>query len=350
MRILVTGHLGYLGSVLVPRLRARGFEVTGVDADWYWRCNFGGSPEVIPSKRADVRQLSSNDLVGIDAIIHLAGLCNDPLGELNPELTLEINTTATLSLAEKARDAGVKRFVFASSCSNYGAAGEEEVSERSPLNPVTVYGRSKVLAEEGLSKLAGPDFSPLYLRNATVYGLSPRPRFDLVVNNMVAWAMHGGEVLLKSRGQAWRPLVHVEDVADAMIAALLCPRDALHDRAINIGDTQANHRIVDLANMIVQQIPGSRLKMLAGAEIDTRSYRVNCDQALRALPDWKPRRSIVEGVSSLCDALRVQGLRPQDFEGSRYARLKHLQYLLATGELNGKLLRNERRYNRANPA
>ena len=337
MRILVTGHLGYIGTCLVPRLLEKKLHVVGSDTDFYKRCTYGPEPVAIANLDKDIRDLVSRDLTSFDAIIHLAGLSNDPLGELNPRLTAEINHLATVKLARQAKLAGVRRFLFSSSCSTYGAAGEEFVSEDHPFNPVTSYGHSKVLAEKGLSDLADESFAPTYLRNATVYGYSPRIRFDLVINNLVAWAHTSGKVLLKSQGLAWRPLVHVEDVADAFIAILQAPVEDVHDQAFNIGLSDQNYRVIALANKVVAQVPGAVLDIAPGAEADTRTYRVNCDKARETLPSWNPRWNVDQGIASIYGEYRAHGLELSDFEGSRFARVAHLKSLLETGALDTEL-------------
>ncbi len=337
MRVLVTGHLGYIGTCLVPRLLAAGYEVTGSDSDLFNHCSYGTEPVPVTNLQQDVRDLQSQHLEGFEAIIHLAGLSNDPLGELNPRLTDEINFRATERLARLASDVGIRRFVFSSSCSSYGKAGEEFVNEDDRLNPVTAYGRSKVDAEIALSRLAGNDFSPTYLRNATVYGYSPRIRFDLVINNLVAWAHTTGRVLLKSKGLAWRPLVHVEDVADAFIATLQAPLDRIHNEAFNIGLTEENFRVSEVAEMVATEIPGTTLDMVKGAQADQRTYRVNCDKARSALLDWEPQWLTRRGIRDLCQTYREYGLQQRDFEGSRYQRVAHLQQLMASGAVGQDL-------------
>lgn len=341
MRVLVTGHLGYIGTCLVPRLVSAGYEVVGCDTDLFRGCSFGDLPAQVPNLGSDIRDLEARQLEGFDAIMHLAGLSNDPLGELDPRLTHEINCLATVNLARRARESGVSCFVYSSSCSSYGAAGEEFVDEDATMNPVTAYGRSKVDAERGLARLAGRDFTPVYLRHATVYGHTPRIRFDLVVNNLVAWAHTTGRVFLKSRGLAWRPLVHVEDVADAFLACLRSPRENIHDQAFNIGRSDENYRVSELAEMVASEMPGTVVEMAEGAQADKRTYRVNCDKALATLTGWQPSWTVSAGIRSLAEIYRHYGLNLDEFEGSRYQRVAHLKERLASGDIDSGLRHRE---------
>ena len=288
MRVLLTGHDGYIGTVLAPQLRAAGHEVRGLDAGLFSACAFGSQPPAVPAVRRDVRDATAADLAGADAVVHLANLSNDPLGNLDPGLTDAVNAAASVRLAALAREAGVGRFVFASSCSLYGAAGQDAVTEEAPFNPVTPYGRAKVDAEAGIHALAGDGFSPVSLRNATVYGASPRLRFDLVVNNLTAWAVATGAIRMLSDGTPWRPLVHVEDVAAAVVAALEAPREAVHDQAFNVGREGENYQIRDVAAIVGEEVPGCRVTFADGASPDTRSYRVSFAKIAERLPDWRP--------------------------------------------------------------
>ncbi len=283
MRILVTGHNGYIGTVLTPMLLAAGHDVVGLDTDLYARCTFTGEVPAIPEIRKDMRDIGPEDVAGFDAVIHLAALSNDPLGNINPELTYEINYQASVRLAELAKQAGVARYLFASSCSTYGAAGDDMLTETAAFNPVTPYGKSKVMVEEAVSKLADDDFSPTFLRNATAYGVSPRHRFDIVLNNLTAWAYTTGLVYLKSDGSPWRPIVHIEDISRAFIAALNAPREAIHNEAFNVGRNDENYRIRELAEIVAETVPDSRVEYAEGAEPDTRTYRVDFGKIRRTL-------------------------------------------------------------------
>ena len=333
MRILLTGHDGYIGTVLAPILQAAGHAVAGLDAGWFSACAFGPQPAPPPSRRADVRDLAAADLAGYDAVVHLANLSNDPLGNLDPGLTDRVNAAASVRLAALAREAGVGRFVFASSCSLYGAAGQDAVTEGAAFNPVTAYGRAKVDAEAGIRPLAGDGFSPVYLRNATVYGVSPRLRFDLVVNNLTAWAVATGAIRMLSDGTPWRPLVHVQDVSRAVLAALEAPREAVHDQAFNVGRPGENYQIRDVAEIVGEEVPGCRVGFADGASPDTRSYRVSFAKIAERLPGWRPAWTVRDGVREVRDALAGLGLQPDVFEGPRYSRIAHLQSLIDAGAL-----------------
>jgi len=338
MRILVTGDKGYIGTVMVPLLIQEGYTVTGLDSDWFEQSAFSELPVKVVSRKKDLRDLEPSELEGFDAVIHLAGLSNDPLGDLNPSLTYDINHAASVRLAKLAKKAGVSRFLFSSSCSTYGAASPEELlDEQAEFRPVTPYGRSKVLAEQDIAKLGDSNFSPTFLRNATAYGVSPRLRFDLVLNNLVAWALTTGRIYIKSDGTPWRPIVHIEDISRAFIAVLNAPREVIHCEAFNVGQTEENYQIRDLAEIVGETVPGCRIEYAQDGGPDTRCYRVEFSKIKRVLPEFSPRWNAREGAKELYDALRVAGLRLEDFEGPRYKRIAHLQELLSSGRLRADL-------------
>ena len=337
MRILVTGHLGYIGTVLTRMLVAEGYDVVGLDSDLYRNCTFGRGIVPVPTILKDIRDVELQDLEGFRAVIHLAALSNDPLGNLNPDLTYQINHMAAVRLAALAKRAGVSRFLFSSSCSNYGAGGENLLTEESPFNPVTPYGRSKVLVEQDVSALASSAFSPVFLRNATAYGVSPRLRFDLVLNNLTAWAYTTGKVMLKSDGSPWRPIVHIEDIARAFIAVLQAPRELIHNEAFNVASTSENYRIRELAEIVAETVPGSQTAFTPGAAPDTRCYRVNCNKILHTLPAFVPRWTARIGAQELHRAYETVGLTLEEFEGPKYQRIAHVRKMIADGVIGENL-------------
>lgn len=337
MRVLVTGHQGYIGTILAPMLVSAGHEVVGLDSDLYSGCTFGEGVPAIPQIRKDIRDVDRVDLEGFDAVIHLAALSNDPLGNLHPELTYEINHEASVQLAQLAKEAGIRRYIFSSSCSTYGAAGDKMLTEEAEFNPVTPYGHSKVLVEQQVAKLADNDFSPIFLRNATAYGISPRHRFDIVLNNLVAWAITTGLVYLKSDGSPWRPIIHVEDIARAFIAALDAPREVIHNQAFNVGVNQENYRIRELAEIVRETVPGCRVEYAPDAEPDKRTYRVDFSKIARTLPEFKPLWNARRGARELYEAYLKYGIKLEEFEGPRYKRIDHIKQLLSTGQLDESL-------------
>ena len=318
-------------------LMRRGHGVVGLDSYLYEDCTFGTAPQAVPALRKDVRDVEVDDLRRFDAVIHLAGLCNDPLGDLNPECTFDINHRASVGLAGRAKEAGVERFLFSSSCSLYGAAGDELVEEDGAPNPVTPYGRSKVLVERDVAGMADEGFSPTFLRNATVYGVSPRLRGDLVVNNLVGYAYTTGEVHIKSDGTPWRPLVHVEDISRAFVALLEAAREKVHNEAFNVGITAENYRVREVAEIVEEIVPGSRITYAEDAGPDKRNYRVSFEKLVRTLPEFRPTWTVRRGVEELLEAFRRMGLTYEEFTGSRLLRIRHILELLEGRQLDPSL-------------
>jgi nucleoside-diphosphate-sugar epimerase len=343
MRVLVTGHHGYIGSVLVPQLTDAGHDVVGLDTYLYEGCDLGEEETTeIAAIRKDVRDVSAEDLEGFDAVLHLAALSNDPTGDLNPECTYEVNHRASVSLARAAKQAGVERFLFSSSCSLYGAAAEDWIGEDAAFNPVTAYGESKVLAERDIGQLADDSFSPTFLRNATAHGLSPRHRGDLVVNNLTAFAFATGEVLMQSDGSPWRPLVHIEDISRAFVGLLGAPREQVHGEAFNVGADDENYQIRDVARIVEEVVSGSRVALASDAGPDKRSYRVSFAKLARAFPELRPRWTVRASAEQMLGAYREHDLRIEDFEGSRFTRIARLKELMADGRLDDTLRWRER--------
>ena len=322
---------------MVPMLVGAGHEVVGLDSDLFQQCTFSPGIHEVPELQLDLRDVQPKHLEGFDAVVHLAALSNDPLGDLNPEITYDINHAASVRLARLAKETGVPRFLYSSSCSSYGTAGDDLVDEATKLHPITPYAISKVRVEQDVRKLANHKFSPTFLRNATAYGVSPRLRFDLVLNNLVAWAFAKGRVHIKSDGTPWRPIVHIEDISRAFLAILAAPREVTHNQALNVGQTEENYRIRELAEIVQEVVPSSRIDYAQDGGPDPRCYRVDFGKIERVLPDFKPQWNARRGVEELYAAYRSAGLLLEDCEGPRFKRIEHLKHLLATGRVDATL-------------
>ncbi len=337
MKILLTGHKGYIGAVAVATLRANGHKVTGLDTDLFAGCDFGQAPEEIEEIRKDLRTLTIADVEGFETVVHLAALSNDPLGNLDPSLTYDINYHASVRLAELAKQAGVERFIFSSSCSTYGAAGDDYLDETAQLSPVTAYAESKVYVERAVAKLADEHFSPTFMRNATAYGASPRLRLDVVLNDFVASAYATGRVHIKSDGTPWRPIVHIRDIIAAIVSVLEAPRERVHNETFNVGQTEENYRISALAEIVAETVSGCRIEYAAGGGPDKRCYRVSCDKIRRVLPNFRPQWTARKGAQELLDACRAANLTRADIDNGRYIRICQIQKLMKTGSLDNSL-------------
>lgn len=336
-KILVTGSHGFIGAVLVPMLKARGDTVYGLDTDLYFDADCGPCAPISDMLNGDLRDICAEQLLGMDAVVHLAALSNDPLGNLDPQLTYDVNHLASVRLAEQAKQAGVRRFLYSSSCSSYGAAGDDLLTEEAEFHPVTAYGESKVLADREISRLADATFCPTFLRNATAYGYSPRLRLDLVVNDFVAAAYLENRILIRSDGTPWRPLVHVEDICRAFLAVLDAPEESVHNQAFNVGLTSENYRVSELAEIVREAVPNCEIAYDPAGGPDRRCYRVSCEKLARQVPAFQPEWNVRRGVRQLLDAYQRFGLAPADVTGQRYVRLAALKRRQAEGVIGQDL-------------
>jgi nucleoside-diphosphate-sugar epimerase len=338
-RVLITGHNGYVGSVMAPAFLEAGFDVVGLDTGYYAPCTLVPDRVTIPQIRKDVRDVAVEDLEGAEAIVHLAALSNDPIGNLSARWTGEINYEASVRLARLAKQAGVRRFLFSSSCIMYGMAEAAVVTEASPLDPKTEYARSKVQAERAISALADATFSPTFLRNGTIYGLSPRMRLDTVLNNLVGMAVATGRVVLHGDGTPWRPVAHVQDIARAFVHVAQASIEAVHNQAFNNGEARMNHQILELAQTVARTVPGVTVERLSSPDADQRTYQTDFGKFARAFPEFRWTWTIADGAAELHEAYRRIGFGRSHFDDARFTRLKWIRHLLETGQVDEATLR-----------
>jgi len=336
-RVLITGNNGYIGSVMAPWLRSHDYDVLGFDTEYFALCTFVADRAEIPTLRKDLRDVTASDLAGFDAVIHLAALSNDPLGSLNKSWTWDINHEGTVRLAHAAKQAGVSRFILSSSCIMYGMSEAAVADENSPLAPQTEYARTKVSAERALRELADDGFSPTFCRNGTIYGVSPRMRFDTVLNNFMGSAFTTGSVVIHSDGTPWRPVVHVQDVARAFQAVLEAPRELVHNQAFNVGADDLNHQIREVGQIVAETVPACKLAMLPQPGADQRTYKADFAKFKRTFPAFDFRWTVRKGADELHSAFRRIGLTHDKFTDKRFTRLSWLRSLLDSGSVDGSL-------------
>ncbi|RUT07872.1 NAD-dependent dehydratase [Dulcicalothrix desertica PCC 7102] len=334
MKVLVTGTEGYLGSLLPALLHERGHEVLGVDTGYYkvgWLYN--GTEITAKTLNKDIRHITAEDLGGVEAIVHMAELSNDPAGQLAPNITYDINHKGSVRLANLAKDAGIRRFVYMSSCSVYGVATAGDVTEESPVNPQTAYAECKTLVERDLAPMASDDFSPTFMRNATAFGASPRMRFDIVLNNLSGLAWTTKEIKMTSDGTPWRPLVHALDICKAIVCALEAPRDIVHNQIFNVGDTSNNYRVKEIAEIIADVFKGCKLSF-GDNGADNRSYRVSFEKINTVLPGFKCDWNAQRGAEQLYDLFQRIDMTEETFTSRGFTRLKQLEYLIRTAQID----------------
>lgn len=339
-KIIVTGHRGFIGTLLTGLLIEKGYSVTGIDCNYFGNdCNFYEDPykKRVTSIIKDIRDVTAADLEGTYAVCHLAALSNDPMGDLNEDLTYDINHRASVKLARLAKEAGVKKFLYSSSCSLYGIAGDDAVKETADFSPITAYAKSKVYSEQDLLPMAGNDFCVTFLRNATAYGISPKLRIDLVVNNLVGWAVTQKKIRIMSDGSPWRPLVHAEDIARAFIAMIETDASIINGEAFNVGADTENYRVKDIAELIKNRIPECEIEITGEHGSDSRSYRVDFGKIRRMVPAFQPKWTLPDGISQVYEWYQKIGMSPEDFQSRKYIRLKQLDHLMKQGTINENL-------------